>query len=32
MEILESHEIFKNFIFQAMNVIVHLIAFEVFTV
>ena len=32
MEILESHEISKIFIFQAVNVILHFIVFEVFTV
>ena len=32
MEILESHEISKIFIFQAVNVILHFIVCEVFTV
>ena len=32
MEILESHEISKIFIFQAVNVILHFIVFQVFTV
>ena len=32
MESLESHEIFKNFIFQALNVILHFVGLEVFTV